>query len=365
MTDKNIPENKIDSDYFYCGRCNKQLRYSDDSKFCVNCGVPFVFDVHGKILVDDNNHAYIKPDFENSPYDSTNPSTSPNSINPSTMFIPVPQDMYYGQPKWKKRRTWNLLAGIFLPLITYISIIIVSVIVLIPFLLIYGFDFFLTQSSWFEFFISAFSVFFFLVPLFWIQRYYPGKLTIKQRMIELGLDFKKYSRKELFREILLGIFLGFFGVIVVLGLQCFAGILVKFFFGIDMDVLSSSDDFSQFSALVPENLWQLLLFVATMVFFVGMPEEVMFRGFVQRSFETKMKKPSALILTAVYFAIYHIYIYILNPPLFIYLSIAYLGLSIYLGLIRNWRGDIIASSIMHMVYNSTQMIVIYLILVNI
>ncbi|MHA1618084.1 MAG: hypothetical protein ACTSVZ_02310, partial [Promethearchaeota archaeon] len=62
-----------------------------------------------------------------------------------------------------------------------------------------------------------------------------------------------------------------------------------------------------------------------------------------------------------YFAIYHVYIFIVVPPIFFFLSISYLGLSIYMGFIRNWRKDIIAVSIMHMIYNSTQMIIIFII----
>lgn len=375
MSPENEPEIPMDEGIFYCGRCNKQMRLSDQPKFCINCGTPLVYDINGKILLDDSNHSYVKPDLKQSPYlininvGSSNVSAGyPNvpSVPASTApYIPVPQDMYYGQRKWKKPRTWNVLAGIFLPLFTYIGITIIGVIILIPFALINGLDFFLNQPSWLTFLVSAFSIFFFIVPLLWIKRYYPGKLSIKQRMIELGLDFQKYDKKELIREILLGVFLGFFGVLIVFGLQYLGAILVKLFFGIDIDVLSQSDGFSQFNALAPENIWQLLLFVATMVLFVGVPEETMFRGFVQRSFESKLKKSTALGLTALYFAIYHIYVYIINPPLFFYLSIAYLGLSIYLGLIRNWRGDIIASSVMHMVYNSTQMIIIYLIFVNV
>ncbi|WP_457557319.1 CPBP family glutamic-type intramembrane protease [Candidatus Harpocratesius sp.] len=381
INEKNISQisSDIQSDTFYCGKCNKEMRFSDHPKFCINCGTPFVFDVHGQILLDKNRHSYIKPQNPSMQFDQITPKSDSYSNYPSpnqtsslpevyqtnaTPYINVPSNMYSGKKHWRKRRNWNVLAGIFLPFITYIGIMIISVIILIPVVFIRGLEFLSNRSQWWDFIISAFSILFFIVPYFWIKRYYPGKLTKKQRLAELGLDFTKYSKPELYREIILGIFLGFFGVLIVIGLQVVGGWLVKWLFNINMEMLSQSDSFSQFNPTVPQSLGQLLLFVATMVFFVGVPEEVLFRGFVQRSFESKLNKPAALLLTAVYFSLYHIYIYILVPPLFFYLSVSYLGLSIYLGLIRNWRDDIIAASILHMVYNSTQIIIIFLIFAN-
>jgi membrane protease YdiL (CAAX protease family) len=87
----------------------------------------------------------------------------------------------------------------------------------------------------------------------------------------------------------------------------------------------------------------------------------MFRGFVQRSFEAKLKRPAATLLTAIYFSFFHIFIYILSPPLFLFLFIPYLGISLVLGLVRNWRNDILAAAVLHIVYNTVQTIVLFFI----
>ena len=354
---------------FFCALCNKEMKFADHPKFCINCGQPLVIDVRGEVLVDASGRAYVKPnsDVNFHPitntqnqiqgFDSSFSSSFPSVSN--SPYVQIPQNMYYGQQRWKKQRNWNVLAGIFLPLFSYLGIMIVTLVIMIVILGITG-D--IALNGTIQFVISSLTLVFFLVPFFWIQRYYPGKLTRKQRLVELGLDFEKYPGKSLAREIILGIFLGLLGILLVFGLQYIGSLLVEWIFRIDVNVLYASDEMAGFTLGNPQTLGELLVFVFTMVVFVGVPEEVMFRGFVQRSFEKKLSKPAALLLTASYFSIYHIYIFIVNPPIFFFLSISYLGLSIYLGLIRNWRKDIIATSVLHMVYNSIQMVVVFIIL---
>ncbi len=370
-----------DNKTFFCARCNKEMNYSDHPKFCINCGQPLAIDIHGEVLVDASGRAYVKPNINvnvnfdptiNNQYQNQNQNQYLNQYKtfnsavqsnfpstPGAPYVEIPQNMYYGQKRWRKRRTWNVLAGIFLPLLSYLGIILVTVLIMFVILIITG-D--LDLNGTMEVLISSFSIFFLIIPFLWIQRYYPGKLTSKQRLVELGLDFEKYPGKSLVREIILGIFLGLLGVLLVFGLQYIGAILVEWIFRMDVNVLYESEEMANFALGDSQTLGELLLFVFTMVVFVGVPEEIMFRGFVQRSFESKLSKPASLLLTAVYFAIYHIYIFIFVPPIFFFLSISYLGLSIYLGLIRNWRKDIIAASVLHMVYNSVQMIIIFIIL---
>ncbi|MHA1611323.1 MAG: lysostaphin resistance A-like protein [Promethearchaeota archaeon] len=346
---------------FSCAICEKEMNFADHPKFCINCGQSLVIDVHGEVLVDASGRSYVKPNIDanfNPPYNNQNQFQGNYQTPTGAPYVNVPQNMYYGQKKWKKKRTWNVVAGIFLPLLTYIGIIILTLVIMVVIMLITG-D--LALNGTIELLVSSFTLIFFIVPFFWIQRYYTKKLTWKEKLVELGLDFDKYPGKSMAREIILGIFLGLLGVLIVFGLQYIGAVLVEWIFRIDVNVLYESEEMSRFALGSPQSLGELLLFVFTMVAFVGVPEEVMFRGFVQRSFEKKLSKNAALLLTAGYFAIYHVYIFIVVPPIFFFLSISYLGLSIYMGFIRNWRKDIIAVSIMHMIYNSTQMIIIFII----
>ena len=68
--------------------------------------------------------------------------------------------------------------------------------------------------------------------------------------------------------------------------------------------------------ITAHNIFELLLVITVVAVVPALAEESMFRGFIQRSFELKMKKYWAVIITALFFSLYHF-----NPygfvPLFI------------------------------------------------
>ena len=262
-------------------------------------------------------------------------------------------------PSKKKKRRWRLLTGFTISFGTYLLVTIVSFFILLGISMFTNIN---TDSIPFTFLISFSSIFFFLIPVLWIQRYYPGKLSMKQRLSELGIPLERYSRKELIREIFLGFLLGLLAVFLVILLQLISYYLIKLIYHVDIYNFLEVIQFEGLSIQIPNNIFELILFILMMGFLIGFPEEIMFRGFVQRSFEGSLTKPAALVLTAVYFAFFHIFLFLLNPIVFLFMVIPYIGLSIVLGLIRNWRGDIIATIITHIIYNSTQTFIIFLIL---
>lgn len=75
-----------------------------------------------------------------------------------------------------------------------------------------------------------------------------------------------------------------------------------------------------------DNIVEMILVVITISIIPAICEEVMFRGYIQRSFEFKFKAHSAALLTAVFFALYHF-----NPYGLIPLAIIgyYLGFAAY------------------------------------
>ncbi len=322
-------ENGSDNDIFYCPICRQPNQKTQKTFFCIQCGHKFPVDENNQLILDENNFSIIEK---------------------SKMKKNLPKN---------KKRNWRLLTGITISFGSYILVEIAS------FFIYFGLSIFTDMDSSsipFQFFISISSLLFFIIPLLWIQRYYPGQLSFKQRLSELGLPLHRYSKNELIREILLGIFLGLFGIFLVFLLQFCSFYLIKLIYHIDIYNFLEAINFEDFNLAIPENSGDLILFLLMMILFIGIPEEIMFRGFVQRSFENNLSKSAALTLTAVYFALYHIFLYILQPIIFFFLVIPYIGLSLLLGLIRNWRGDIIASIITHIIYNSTQTFIIFIIL---
>ncbi len=322
-------ENSLENDVFYCSNCKQANLKSQKAFFCTHCGHQFPIDVNNQIILDENNFSII---FQN-----------------------IQVNIY---PKKKKKR-WRLLTGFTISFGTYIIIIISSFLILIGLSLITNLA---PESILFSFLISFSSLLFFLIPILWIQRYYLGKLSLKERLSELGIPLEKYSRNELIREILLGFLLGLIAVFLVLLLQFISYYLIKLIFHLDIYNFMEAIQFDDFAMTIPNNIFELILFILMMSFLIGLPEEIMFRGFVQRSFENSLTKPAALVLTALYFALFHIFLYILQPIILFFLVIPYFGLSILLGLIRNWRGDIIATIMAHIIYNCTQTFILFLIL---
>ncbi|MDH3268791.1 MAG: CPBP family intramembrane metalloprotease, partial [Ignavibacteria bacterium] len=75
-----------------------------------------------------------------------------------------------------------------------------------------------------------------------------------------------------------------------------------------------------------DNIVEMLLVIITISIIPAICEEVMFRGYVQRSFSFKFKSHTAALLTALFFALYHF-----NPYGLIPLAIIgfYLGFAAY------------------------------------
>jgi membrane protease YdiL (CAAX protease family) len=87
---------------------------------------------------------------------------------------------------------------------------------------------------------------------------------------------------------------------------------VKSFF----DSLNDMVEKTYGNLLTASNIFELILVVIVVAIVPAITEETMFRGFIQRSFELKLKKYIAAIVTALFFSLYHF-----NPygflPLFI------------------------------------------------
>ena len=330
-------EISLENDIFYCSNCKQANQKSQKSFFCTHCGQKFSVDEKNQVILDENNFSSI---FQN---------VQVNIFNDIEVNI---------DPK-KKKRNWRILTGFTISLVTYFSIITTSLIISLGFSFLTNLD---PESILVSFFASFSSLLFLIIPILWIQRYYPGVLSIKQRLSELGIPLERYSKKELIREILLGFLLGLIAVFLMLLLKLISYYLIKLIFNVDIYNYLEAIQFEGFMIQLPNNAFELILFILMMSFLIGLPEEIMFRGFVQRSFEGSLTKPAALLLNAVYFSIFHIFIYLLQPMIFFFLFIPYLGLSILLGMIRNWRGDIIATIMVHVIYNITQTFILFLIL---
>lgn len=104
--------------------------------------------------------------------------------------------------------------------------------------------------------------------------------------------------------------------------------------------------------LKASSLPELLLVVMVVAVVPAVSEEVMFRGFIQRSFELKIKPVLAAVITAVFFSLYHFNPYGLIP-------LAILGL--YFGFAAYTSKTLIIPILLHFLNNFTAVLLYYII----
>lgn len=123
---------------------------------------------------------------------------------------------------------------------------------------------------------------------------------------------------------------------------------VKTFF----DTLNEMVEKTYGNLLSASNVFELLLVILVVSIVPAISEEAMFRGFIQRSFELKLKPYLAILLTALFFSAYHF-----NPYGFIPLFIlgAYFGYTAYIS------RSLVIPVFMHFLNNFSAIILYYLI----
>lgn len=115
---------------------------------------------------------------------------------------------------------------------------------------------------------------------------------------------------------------------------------IKSFF----DTLNQMVDKTYANLLSASNIFELLLVILVVAIVPAISEESMFRGFIQRSFELKLKPYIAILLTALFFSSYHF-----NPYGFIPLFI----LGVYFGFTAYMSRSLVIPMILHFLNNFT------------
>jgi membrane protease YdiL (CAAX protease family) len=110
-------------------------------------------------------------------------------------------------------------------------------------------------------------------------------------------------------------------------------------------------------AVQPRDLTQLITLVALNLALVGPAEELAFRGFIQRGFENSFGKTAGLLSASILFALLHGLnsLYSIAPILAVALALGCMW--------QRTGGSTTSTALMHGVYNSVQIILLYFITV--
>lgn len=118
-----------------------------------------------------------------------------------------------------------------------------------------------------------------------------------------------------------------------------------------LDTLDDLVEKTYVDLLNANNIFEGLLVVALIAVVPAFCEEAMFRGFIQRSFEFKMKPFYAALITAVFFGIYHF-----NP----YALIPLIGLGLYFGFAAYTSETILLPVFLHFLNNFIAVILYFI-----
>jgi len=117
-----------------------------------------------------------------------------------------------------------------------------------------------------------------------------------------------------------------------------------------LDELDKYVEESYMQLLTGNNVFEIILIIITVSITPAICEEFFFRGFVQKSFEYKLKPLTAIFITSFFFGIYHFNPYGLIPLILLGM---YLGFSVYLS------NSIIVPILLHFLNNFISIIAFF------
>ena len=117
------------------------------------------------------------------------------------------------------------------------------------------------------------------------------------------------------------------------------------------DILNKAVEQSYGIFLRIHSFWDKLIIIAVVAITPAICEEVLFRGFIQKSFELRFRKFSGALITAIFFGLYHV-----NPYAFIPLVL----LGLYFGYATYTTDSIFVSMSLHFLNNMFSVILLFI-----
>jgi membrane protease YdiL (CAAX protease family) len=113
-------------------------------------------------------------------------------------------------------------------------------------------------------------------------------------------------------------------------------------------------------AITPQNPFQLVLLVTSMMLVIGPTEEILFRGFSQQGLEARLDPKNALIISALLFTVVHVISGVADPVSLPFLFFPYFYLSLVLCGIYWKTKDLNLMIFVHGLYDSLLVIYSYI-----
>ncbi|MHA1147682.1 MAG: CPBP family glutamic-type intramembrane protease [Promethearchaeota archaeon] len=359
----------------YCPACGSRIPKLENLRFCTACGLDLLYIKENKEIPPQfqQHYAPLQPHFQQPehisqnqyayPYPSQYPSHYPQKREYHSLIDKLSDEEI---TKSKDKILWGFWPSLLIPLAAFIlmnliliGILIVIVLIVNDLNIIYN----LIDNPYFLIATTLIELVLTILPLLYIKKYLRNP-SIKNRLKLLGFTTEGYDDKAILKEVLIGVVFAIIGISLVAGVSIAIELIIYFINSFnnvetsatevpadDVDVLLSGAD-----------IIVLILMMILMILLVGPTEEILFRGFMQKGLVRNIGDKGGIIITALIFAIIHIFLYILILPfVFIILFFPYFAVSLMLGLLYRWRNEnLIAVIVTHGLYNALTLLFAFL-----
>jgi len=358
LNNKDEKQESLESDWMFCPICGNNLPKIQNLKFCTKCGTNLNYIKENKMLATTQNL---------NPYKSQ-VTSRPHQLPPISFSLPKISDKDLIDDK--DHKLWGTLHSIGLPLGAFLlmNIILGGFLAFITFItvdieIIYD----LISNTYFLALISLFELIFIIIPVIYVKKYLENP-SYKNSLILLGFTSKGFDRRDVTKEVLIGLGFALIGVLLVSSVSILMELILEVIFKVE--IVQDSSEIS--GALLPMDIPSLIVFAIVMILIIGTSEEILFRGFMQKGLVRNLGNKWGLIVSALIFSMIHLFgilFLALESPLVFIISfllsfLPYFAISLMLGYLYYWRNEnLIAVVIMHGVYDALTIILAYLIYV--
>ncbi|MBN2154725.1 MAG: CPBP family intramembrane metalloprotease [Candidatus Lokiarchaeota archaeon] len=351
----------------YCPGCGKPLEWSSDMRYCMSCGTYLI-----KFIPKEKIEEWMNIPLTSEEIDSLY-SVTPNRPPPPHKQEYDPQSIPKYHPSYRARKPWKWGAALGVPILAVLAKLILSVVILLVYMVLVIEDITnLDVNAFLDEHILAITIIefstqlvFLLIPFLFTAPFFPQNASKKERWRSIGIPFG-LTTSEWFKEIGIGAGFSLIMTGLVYGVQWLSAYLTQFIFGIPAQEILNTD-VENISVAFPSTIPLIIIYSLLMIFSIAPSEEVLFRGFTQKGFQNSFKNPQvgklmALVITAIYFSAFHIYPFVISPPLLFFTFFPYFSLSLILGFLFIWRKNLISAITAHALYNIIQFLILIFII---
>jgi len=379
QSDSNIQEKdkkrkNLSKIWSFCPGCGDKIPENKKFRYCMGCGLDLVYLAEHKEFPPEDPDRIKEEALEYPPYeipsyqDAYSKYPSPHkSFSYAYKRRPVRQSNEELMID-KDRELWGVIPNLGITFLAYLAMVFVGaflVLAIIPVGIDIDAMYDFVMNPYFIILSSLIELIFIVIPVLYVGRFL-REPTLKNRLNLLGFTREEYDNVGVLKEVGIGFGFALFGIMLVGSVSLAMESLIQLL-GFPVVYGDISSDVTAF--INQADILALILLIIVMLVVIGISEEILFRGFMQKGFVRSFGNKAGIIITAIIFTMVHVYVifgYALESPttfavMFLLMFFPYLAISLMLGLLFHWRDEnLIAVIVAHGVYDALTIVLAWL-----